>query len=255
MWIASNGDESQLHFQSSRPTYPASYGALPLVFFVRVKSCNFLRGGKQLPPLSLILRVSPWKHNKLRKRPYLWFCNARSVPSDPWNCKHLPPKLVQKSLGRYTGDSHRPIHLTPKEIRDIFMSFLLLYCIKLCEILTRLLPSKGSSPDEHRGRYCVQYTRLREKQFVMQSICKEAEGQALNSLLPDPEYGVRFKGSGRAGWHAEALADWISMGRSKFSFLRMLLAGSQPLKNSFQHPAVKMRSVMGGHQEKHSKQE
>ena len=31
--------------------------------------------------------------------------------------------------------------------------------------------------------------------------------------LPDPEFGVKFKGLGRAGWYAEVLAGQILSGR------------------------------------------
>ena len=60
-----------------------------------------------------------------------------------------------------------------------------------------MLPSRGSVHPKH--------TEAVLWYAGMQSIGKETEGRP-STLSPNPGHGVRFKGSGQAGWYAEALA-------------------------------------------------
>lgn len=50
----------------------------------------------------------------------------------------------------------------------------------------------------------------KRKSFIARSTSKET-GDRAQICLPDPGFGVKFKGLGRPGWYAEVLAGQTSL--------------------------------------------
>lgn len=77
------------------------------------------------------------------------------------------------------------------------------------------------------------HTSLRKGRLYFEVEWQGDRKESSQICLTHARFGIMFKRSGRASWYAEALAEWVSIGRSKFLLLCMLLAGLLPLRNSF----------------------
>ena len=72
-----------------------------------------------------------------------------------------------------------------------------------------VLLSKGLSPNAHRSQHRGTPAFERRKALLRKQLARRLEAMLFKSISPVQGHGVRFKGSGRAGWYAEMLAGCI----------------------------------------------